>query len=105
MQLAVETLGNLLPLTVTPSNEQERSQVAGLAQAVQEATGTTVEVAYVDEGYTGEAADQAAAEQGIKLVVVKHTTAKQGLCASAEAVSDGADVRLAGPFSAIGEGR
>ena len=78
MHLAVDTRGNLLALTVTPANEQERSQVAALTQAVQKATGTTVEVAYVDEGYTGETAAQAAAEQGIKLFVVKHTTAKRG---------------------------
>ena len=52
--------------------------MAALAQAVQEAAGQTVEIAFVDEGYTGEAASQAASEQGIKLVVVKHTTAKKG---------------------------
>jgi transposase len=57
---AVGTLGNLLALKITPANEQERAQVAELAEKVQEATGGTVEIAYVDQGYTGEdAADQA----------------------------------------------
>jgi transposase len=37
-----------------------------------------VELAYLDQGYTGEAAEQAAAEHGIQLEVVKHTEAKRG---------------------------
>jgi hypothetical protein len=40
---AVDTLGHLLALHVTPANEQDRSQVAELAEAVQEATGESVE--------------------------------------------------------------
>jgi len=52
--VAVDTLGNLLALKVTPANEQERAQVAELAAKVQEVTGGTVEVAFVDQGYTGE---------------------------------------------------
>jgi hypothetical protein len=40
-------------LFVTPANEQERTRVGELAEAVQEeATGESVELAYVDEGYT-----------------------------------------------------
>jgi transposase len=50
--IAVDTLGNLLALHVTPANDQERAQVAILAAAVQEATGGTVTVAFVDEGYS-----------------------------------------------------
>ena len=46
--IAVDTLGHLLALLVTPANEQERAQVAELAQAVQEATGQSVAVAFVD---------------------------------------------------------
>src|SRR3954454_13157069 len=45
---AVDTLGHLLALRVTPADEQERAQVAALAEAVQEATGESVELAYVD---------------------------------------------------------
>jgi transposase len=78
VHVAVDTLGNLLALTVTPANEQERAQVAELATQVQAATGRTVEVAFVDQGYTGaEAAEQAQAH-GIRLEVVKHTEAKKG---------------------------
>lgn len=75
---AVDTLGLLLALVVTPANEQERAQVEQLASQVQEVTGESVEVAFVDQGYTGEAAEQAAAAQGIKLVVVKHEKARRG---------------------------
>src|SRR5215213_5474156 len=45
--VAVGTLGHLLALLVTPANEQERKPVANLAAAVQEATGDSVEVAFV----------------------------------------------------------
>ena len=71
---AVDTLGQLLVMVVTPANEQERAQVAELARAVQEVTVETVEVAYVDQGYTGEEA----AAQGIRLEVVKPPEVQRG---------------------------
>lgn len=63
---------------VTPANEQDRAQVAQLAQQVQGVTGQSVELAFVDQGYSGEQAQQAAAQQGIQLVVVKLPEAKKG---------------------------
>ncbi len=75
---AVDTLGHLLALHVTPADEQDRAQVEQLAQTVQQITGDTVELAYVDQGYTGENAKQAAQAHGIHLEVVKHTEAKRG---------------------------
>ena len=78
IHVAVDTLGNLLALKVTAANEQERAQVAELAEKVQEVTGKKVEVAFVDQGYTGEDAAQQASDHGIKLEVVKHTEAKKG---------------------------
>ena len=75
---AVDTLGYLLALLVTPANEQDRAQVGQLAAQVQEATGQTVELAYVDRGYTGEQPAQAAAAQGIQLEVIKLPQAKKG---------------------------
>lgn len=75
---AVDTLGLLLALVVTPANEQERAQVEKLASQVQEVTGENVEVAFADQGYTGDQAEQAAQQHGIKLVVVKHDEAKRG---------------------------
>jgi transposase len=76
--IAVDTLGHLLAMSVTPANEQERSQVAALAEAVQEVTGEQVELAYVDQGYTGEEPAEAAKQQGIELEVVKLPEAKRG---------------------------
>jgi transposase len=75
---AVDTLGHLLALHVTPANAQERAQVEELAAAVQEVTGDSVEVAFVDQGYTGADAATAAAAQGIRLEVVKLDEAKRG---------------------------
>jgi transposase len=75
---AVDTLGYLLALTVTAANEQDRAQVSALAQAVQTATGANVQIAFVDQGYTGESAAVAATQHGIRLAVVKHTEAKHG---------------------------
>lgn len=75
---AVDTLGHLLALHVTPADEQDRAQVEQLAQAVQNITGRSVTLAYVDQGYTGETAKQGANTHGIELEVVKHTEAKRG---------------------------
>ena len=75
---AVDTLGHLLALHVTPANEQDRARVGVLAEAVQEVTAESVELAYVDQGYTGEAPAAAAAAHGIALDVVKLAEAKRG---------------------------
>jgi len=50
-----------------------------LARRVQEVTGGNVELAYVDQGDTGEDATKRAEKNGVKLEVVKHTEAKKGL--------------------------
>lgn len=78
VHMAVDTLGHLLALLVTPADAQDRAQVEELARAVQEVTGETVEIAFVDQGYTGDEAAEAAARQGIRLVVVKLPEAKRG---------------------------
>ena len=75
---AVDTLGHLLALHVTPANAQDRAQVAVLAEQVQKTTGESVELAYVDQGYTGTAPADAAQSHGIQLEVVKHAEAKRG---------------------------
>jgi transposase len=76
--VAVDTLRHLLALYVTTADEHDRAQVAQLAQAVQRATGQSVEVAFVDQGYTGDDPAQQAADQGIRLEVVKLPDAKRG---------------------------
>jgi len=75
---AVDTLGYLLALHVTPANAQERKQVATVAAAVQAATDDAVEVAFVDQGYTGDEPAADAATHGIQLEVVKLPEAKRG---------------------------
>jgi transposase len=65
-------------LKVTAANEQERAQVGDLAQAVQETTGDKVELAFVDQGYTGEEPAAQATKHGLRLEVVKLSEAKRG---------------------------
>lgn len=62
IHLAVDTLGHLLALHVTPAS----------------ASGENVEVAYVDQGYTGDRPAAAAANHGIRLEVVRLPEAKRG---------------------------
>ena len=78
LHAAFDTLGQLLVARSTPANAQERAQVAALADDLQEVTGNTVEVAFVDQGYTGEEPAEVAAERGIELVVVSLPEAKRG---------------------------
>lgn len=78
VHLAVDTLGHLLALHVTPADEQDRAQVAQLAQAVQQTTDHQVHLAFVDQGYTGQDARDQASQHGIELQVVKHPEAKRG---------------------------
>jgi transposase len=75
---AVDTLGELLALIVTPASASDRAEVGELTAAVQDATGDHVEVAFVDQGYTGAPAAEAAAAHGIALAVVKLPDAKRG---------------------------
>ena len=75
---AVDTLGHLLALRVSPANEDDRKQVEKLSEEIQQATAENVEIAYVDQGYTGERASELADEHGILLEVVKHKEAKRG---------------------------
>lgn len=78
VHVAVDTLGHLLAVAVTPANEQDRAQVAQLAQAVQAAVEEPVQVAFVDQGYTGAEPAEAAAKAGLRLEVIKHHEAKRG---------------------------
>lgn len=78
VHIAVDTLGHLMALKVTAANGGDREQVAALAEEIRQATGNTVELAYVDQGYTGAAAAEAAQQHGIRLEVVKHPMAKRG---------------------------
>ena len=76
--MAVDTMGRLLALHVTPASEGDRAAVAALADAVQDATNESVTLACVDSGCTGENAASAAQAHGITLEVVKLPSAKRG---------------------------
>jgi len=78
VHIAVDTLGHLLALHMTPADKQDRTQVRRTAKAVQRATGRNVERAYVDQGCTGEQAEDDADDHGIMLHVVKLPQAKRG---------------------------
>jgi transposase len=69
VHMAVDTLGHLLALHVTPADVGDRAAVGRLAAGIQDATGDSVKLAYV--------ADAASAE-GITLHVVKLPEAKRG---------------------------
>lgn len=78
VHVAVDTLGHLLALKVTPANEDDRTQVEALSEELQEVTGQSVDIAYVDQGYTGENAAEQADKHGIELCVVKLEEARRG---------------------------
>jgi len=78
VHMAVDTLGHLLAALVTMADAQDRAQVEQLARQVQEVTGQSVEITFVDQGYTGDQPAQDASQHGIQLEVVKLSTAKKG---------------------------
>ncbi|GAB3827491.1 hypothetical protein GCM10028821_11330 [Hymenobacter jeollabukensis] len=69
--MAVDTLGHLLAAVVTTANEPDRGQVAALCEQVQRVTGQKLQVAYPDQGYTGEETACAAVHTIDLQVVVK----------------------------------
>ncbi len=78
VHIAVDTLGHLMALKVTPAGAEHREQVSALAEQIQQVTDRTVELAYVDQGYTGENGALAASAHGTRREVVKHPMAKRG---------------------------
>jgi transposase len=76
--LAVDTLGHLLAVLVTPAKAQDRHQVAELARQVPEVTGAAVQLAFVDQAYTGAQAAQDALATHLDLAVSKLSEAKRG---------------------------
>ena len=78
-QTAVDTPGHLLALHVTPANADDRAEVGRLAEAVQAATGGSVSLACVDQGFSGPRPAAAAPEHGIELEVVGLPEAGRGV--------------------------
>jgi transposase len=78
VHVAVDTLGHLLALHVTPADHQDRQEVGKLVRQVQQRTERSVKLAFVDQGYTGDRAAEDAAKHKIELSVVKLPGAKKG---------------------------
>jgi hypothetical protein len=62
----MDTLGQLLVLHVAPADEQDRAQAGDLARQVQPITEEMWSWPMWIRGYTGQAAEDAAAEHGIR---------------------------------------
>jgi transposase len=75
--MAVDTLGHLLALPVTPTHAQDRTQVEQWTAQVPEVPGDSIAVACVDQGYTGAQPLQDAAAHGMHRDVVKLPKATQ----------------------------
>jgi transposase len=78
VQMALDTLGHLLAVHVTPANEQERAQAQELAQKVHHGSGQTVKPSFADQGYLSEKPAKAARDEGIELQVIKLPEAQKG---------------------------
>jgi transposase len=78
VHLATDTQGNPLALAVSPAKEPDRAHVEELSKKTQIATENSVEMAFVDQGYTGQRAREAAQKHGIELEVVKVEGVKGG---------------------------
>ena len=69
-------------MRVTLVAKQDRAQQVGmLVESLQKATGASVELAYVDQSYTREDAEETETH-GVRLEVVKHPEAKGASCFS-----------------------
>ncbi|CAX17065.1 transposase of ISMdi26, IS5 family (plasmid) [Methylorubrum extorquens DM4] len=78
VHLAVDTPGHVVALHVTPASTDDRAEVGRLAAEVQAETSDSVELAFVDQGYSGPKPAAAASAHGIALEVVKAPEAKRG---------------------------
>lgn len=78
IHLAVDTPGHVVALHVTPASTDDRAEVGRLAAEVQAETSDSVELAFVDQGYSGSKPATAASAHGIDLEVVKAPEAKRG---------------------------
>nr|WP_242402332.1 transposase [Komagataeibacter kakiaceti] len=77
LHIAVDTLGYLSILHVTPASRDDRAGGGRLAATIQDATDKSFELAYVDQGYTGETCQGSTGPRG-GLEVVRLPEAKRG---------------------------
>ena len=74
----VDTMGHLLSLVVSAGNVDDRQPVYELCEQVQALTGDRVITMFADKGYTGEAVQDDANDNIIRLVVMKKPEAVKG---------------------------
>lgn len=63
---------------MTPASAEDGGEVERLARTMHAVTGDNVDIAYVDQGYTGARAANAPAAHGTTLEVIKLPEAKRG---------------------------
>lgn len=78
VHLAVDTPGHVVTLHVTPADVDDRAEVGRLSAKVQAEAGSSVELAFVDQGYCGPKPAAAASAHGIALQVVKAAESRRG---------------------------
>ncbi|WP_429401713.1 transposase [Paraburkholderia sp. MM5482-R1] len=103
VHMAVDTLGQLLAVHVTPANEQERAQVGELARQVQQATGQTVKVAFADQAIYRRRACAGGTRRRDRASGSQAAGGEKGLRAVAAPLGGRAQLRLAQPLSPTGQ--
>jgi len=77
VHVVVDTLGQLVGLTVMQASEYERVGQKDLCKAVQQVTSETMKIAWTDQGYTGDKTRKAPKAAGIDHQIVKLSEAKK----------------------------
>jgi len=103
VHMAVDTLGHLLTVHVTPANEQERAQVFELCEAVQVVTGHTVKLAWANQGYMGGATQAGRKDPWHRAAGDQAGRGEEGLRAVAQALGGRAQLCLGGALPAAGQ--
>ncbi len=96
VHMAVDTLGHLLAVHVTPANEQERAQVQRLCGDVQQATGHSVKLGWADQGLYGRGGSRGCKGQRHRSADREAARSEKGLRAAAPALGGRAQLRVAG---------
>jgi hypothetical protein len=80
--------------TITPNLRQGHSRegVSDWQGQVQQITGESVEVAFVDSGYTGKTADEAATDEGIRARSSQTSPSQEKICTAPASVGSGAQL-------------
>ena len=86
LHIAVDTLGHLLALRVTAANVDDRSEVGKLAEAVQQATGESVELIYADQGYTGRQTSRCGGTARHRVMRGQAGRSQEGICVAPQAL-------------------